>query len=226
MGVDVFSTSELLSLKLIIGLPIIGTRLNFCMMSDNPNVSLGIVDCSIYTRHIALQFDFQKERMDVLACTLREFNYLQTLATTFINPLRQNHFIQENTFNKAPVLRSAIAMITNSAITGSYTEYPFWFKNFDLGQIRQLSGRQPIVDFDAADNCCLYVTTMTAKNFQVDIPSLPIDDFKHDHVLFFDFTSMEDATEMYHYPEIVGETLRLELNFTFILEHVSELFVL
>ena len=42
----------------------------------------------------------------------------------------------------------------------------------------------------------------------------------------FDLTSMQDATENCHYPELVGEPLRLELNFTFPLKHVTELIVL
>ena len=67
--------------------------------------------------------------MDMLAYTPVEFNYLETLAKTFIIPARQNQFIQENIFNKAPVRRIAIAMDTNSAFTGSLTENPF-------GQIR------------------------------------------------------------------------------------------
>ena len=159
-------------------------------------------------------------------CRPVEFNYLETLAKTFIIPARQNQFIQENIFKNAPVPRIAIAMNTNSAFTGSYTENPLRFQQFDLRQIRILRGGQPIVDFDAADNCRLYVTTMKAMNFQDDIPSVPIDNFKDHYVLVFDLTSMQDATEKCHYPELVGEPLRLELNFTFPLEHVTELIVL
>ena len=62
--------------------------------------------------------------------------------------------------------------------------------------------------------------------FQDDIPSIPIDNFKDHYLLVFDLTSMQDATENCHYPELVGETLRLELNFTIPLEHVTELMVL
>ena len=40
---------------------------NFYMTSDNPNVSLGIVDCSLYTRRIAPKDDYLKKRMDMLA---------------------------------------------------------------------------------------------------------------------------------------------------------------
>ena len=162
----------------------------------------------------------------MLAYTPVEFNYLETLAKTFIIPARQNQFIQENIFNNTPVRGIAIAMNTNSAFTGSYTENPFWYQHFQLRQIKILRGGQPIVYFDAADNCRLYVTTMKVMNFQDDIPSIPIDNFKDHYVLVFDLTSMQDATENCQYPELVGEPLRLELNFTFPLEQVTELIVL
>ena len=51
-------------------------------------------------------------------------------------------------------------------------------------------------------------------------------EFQRPHVLVFDLTSMQDATEICHYPELVGESLRLELNIIFPLEHVTELVVL
>ena len=63
-------------------------------------------------------------------------------------------------------------------------------------------------------------------NFQDDIPSIPIYNFKDHYVLVFDLTSMQDATANFHYPELVGEPLRLELNFNSLLEHVTELIVL
>ena len=226
LGVDFFSTSELLYLNMKVRLRLIRAGPNFYMISHNPNVSLGIVDCSLYTRRIALKDDYHKKRLDRFAYTPVEFNYLETLAKTFIIPARQNQFIQENKFNNAPVRRIAIAMNTNAAFTGSYTENPFWYQQFELRQIRILRGGQPIVDFDAADNCRLYVTTMKAMNFQDDIPSIPIDKFKDHYVLVFVWTSMQDATENCHYPELVGEPLRLELNFTFPLELVTELIVL
>ena len=42
----------------------------------------------------------------------------------------------------------------------------------------------------------------------------------------FGLTSMQDSTDSFHYPELVGEPLRLELNFTFPPENVTELLVL
>ena len=162
----------------------------------------------------------------MLAYTLVDFNYLETLAKSFILPVRQSQFIQENIFNNSPVRRIATAMNTNSAFSISYTENPFWYPQFGLKQIRILRGGQQIVDFDAADNCRLYVTTMKAMSFQDDISSFPIDKFKNHYVLVFDLTSIQDATENCQYPDLVGEPLRLVLNFTFPLEHVTELIVL
>ena len=99
MGVDIFSTSELIYPNMKVRLRLIRARPNFYVISDNPNVSLRIVDCSCYTRRIALKNDHHKKRMDMLAYIPVEFNYLETLAKTFINPATQNQFIQENISN-------------------------------------------------------------------------------------------------------------------------------
>ena len=63
-------------------------------------------------------------------------------------------------------------------------------------------------------------------NFQDDLPSIPIDNFKDHFVLVFDLISLQDATEDCYYPELGGESLKLEVNFSFPLEHVTQLIVL
>ena len=52
---------------------------------------------------------------------------------------------------------------------------------------------------------------MKAMTFQDDIPSIPIDYFNDDYVLVFHLNSIQDAIESCHYPELVGEPLRLDL---------------
>ena len=196
------------------------------MISENPNVSLGFVDCSLYTRRVMLKEDYHKKRMSQLAYAPVQYNYMETLAKTFIIPARQNQFIQENIFNNAPIRRIAIAMNSNSAFTCSFAENPFWYQQFDLSDIGILRGGQPNVHHDTTDNCRLYVTTMKAMNFQDDIPSIPVDNFKDHYVLVFDLTSMQDATEHCHYSELIGEPLRLELYFSSPLQNVTEVIVL
>ena len=76
LGVELFSTSELLNPNLKIRLRLITARPNFYMINDNSNVSLGILDSSHYTRRIELTADYHKKRMDMLADTPVEDNYL------------------------------------------------------------------------------------------------------------------------------------------------------
>ena len=96
------------------------------MISENPNVSLGIVDCSVYTRRVMLKEHYYKKRMSQLAYAPVEYNYIETLAKTYIIPARQNQFIQENIFNNAHIRQIAIAMNSNFASTRSFAENPFW----------------------------------------------------------------------------------------------------
>ena len=63
-------------------------------------------------------------------------------------------------------------------------------------------------------------------NFQDAVPSNPIDNFKSYFVPVFNLTSASDATKTCHYSDIVGEPMRLELNFVFPLEDVTELIFL
>ena len=58
-----------------IRLPLIRARPNFYKISENPNVSLGIVDCSLYTRRIVLKDDYHEKRMSMLAYAPVEHNF-------------------------------------------------------------------------------------------------------------------------------------------------------
>ena len=65
-------------------------RPTFYMVSDNPNVSFEIIDCSVYNFLIALEDDYHNKQIDMLAYTPVKLNYLETPAKTFIIPARQN----------------------------------------------------------------------------------------------------------------------------------------
>ena len=88
-GIDFFSNSELLYPKMKIRLRLIRARPIFNMITDNPNVSLAIVNCFLYTRRIALKDDYHKRRKDMLAYAPVEYNYWETLANTFVIPARE-----------------------------------------------------------------------------------------------------------------------------------------
>ena len=89
-------------------LRLIRARPNFYMISDNPNVSLGIVDCSLYTRSIALKDDYHKKRMDMLAYVPVEYKYFETLGKKFIIPARRSQFNQEKFSTMPPFVESLL----------------------------------------------------------------------------------------------------------------------
>ena len=128
LGIDFLTTSELLYPNRKVRIRLIRARSNFYMISENPKVSLGIVDCSLYTRRVMLKEDYHKKIMSQLAYAPVEYNYMETLAKTFIIPARQNQFIQQNIFKNTPIRRITIAMNSNSAFTGSFVENPFWYQ--------------------------------------------------------------------------------------------------
>ena len=210
LGIDFPTTLELLYLSMKVRIRLIQAPSIFYMISENPNVSLGIVDCSLYTRRAMLKEDYHKKRMSQLAYAPVDYNYLETLAKIYIFLARQNQIVQENKFNNAPIYRISIAMKSNSAFTGSFAENPLWCQQFNLRDNRILRGRQPVVHNDTTDICRFYVTTMKAMNFQDDTPSIPVDKFIDQYVLMFELISMQDPTEHCHYPELIGEPLSLD----------------
>ena len=129
-------------------LQLIRTRPKIHTISDNPNVSSGILDCSLYTHRTALKDDYHDKGMDMLAYTPVAFKRLESLSNTFIIHARQKQFIQEN---NAPVRRIDSARKTNYAFTESYNKNPFWYQYFDRRQVKIIRSGQQTIDFERYD---------------------------------------------------------------------------
>ena len=178
LAIDLFICEKLLQQNTKVRIKLVRAGPNFSMLSDNPNVSLKIVDCSLFTRRILvaepnhqyLQWNLEREPA--------QYNYIETIARTFIILSRQNQFIQENIFNYAPIRRVAVAMKKNSAVAGSFYENPFSYQQFHLGELRIIRGGRAIVSLDTTSPCRTYVTTMKARQFNKDLPALLMEDFK------------------------------------------------
>ena len=121
LAIDLITCEKLLLPNFKVRIELIRARSNFYIISDNPNVSLKIVDCSLLTgrilvaepNHQYLQWKLEREPA--------KYNYMETTARTFIIPCRQNQFIQKKyIFNNSPIRRIAVAMNTNSAVAGSF----------------------------------------------------------------------------------------------------------
>ena len=198
------------------------------MISDIPNVSLGIVDCSLYTCRIALKVDYLETRKDTLVYAPVKYEFLETLGETFIihATATHNHFLQENIFHNAPSLRVAIAMNTNSAFTGSSTENPFWYQQFDLRQMRILR-RDSQSEILTLLIIVVYMwLPWKQTTFRMIFHQSPLMISKITMCWCLIWLQCRTLTENCHYPELAGEPLGLQLNFTYPVENVTELIVL
>ena len=151
---------------------------------------------------------------------------METIIRTFIIPSRQNQFIHEKVFSIAPIRRIAVAMNTSLAVAGSFYESPFNYQKFHLRELRIIRGGTAIISLDTTSPCRPYSRTMEATQFNEDFPALPMENFQNHYILVLDLTSLQDAAKQLHFPELSGESLRLELFFEFPLEQVTEVIVL
>ena len=101
LAIDLFTCENLLlpKTKIRIRIKLIRVRPNFYMLSDNPNVTLKIVDCSLFTRRILaaepnhqyLQWNLEREPA--------HYNYMETLARAFIIPFVKNSLFRRKMFS-------------------------------------------------------------------------------------------------------------------------------
>ena len=87
-----------------------------------------------------------------------------------------------------------------------------------MRELKFIRGERPIISLDTTCPCRPYVTTIKAMQFNEDFLALPIENFQNHNILVFELTSLQDADEQLHYPELSGESLRLEMFFQFPLE--------
>ena len=87
---------------------------------------------------------------------------------------------------------------------------------FQLRELRIIPGGTAIVSLDVTSSCRTYVQTIKAMQFNEDFPVLHMEDFQSHSISVSDLTSLRDAAEQLHWPELRGESLRLEMfsNFT------------
>ena len=226
LAIDLFTCEKLLLPKTEVRIKLIRARPKFYMLSDNPNVGLIIVDSLLFTRRVSVV----EPNHQYLQCNLErepaQNKHTETIARTSIISSRQNQFMQEKKFNNAPLRKITVAMNTNSAFAGSFHENSFTYQQFHLRELRVIQCRRAIFSLDTTSPCRPYFTTLKAKQFNEDFPAHPMEDFQNQYILVFDLTSLQDAAEQLHYPELSGESLRLEMFFQFPVEQVKELIVL
>ena len=151
------------------------------MISYNPTSLLRFL--SVLYLHDALLVYHQINKYKLThqpAC----YNFMETIARTFIIPSGQNQFIQVKVLNNAPIRSVAIAMNTNLAFTGQFQGNPFHYQKFGSRDLRIVRGGRAIVSLDTTNYCRAYVATMKALNFNEKNPGLPNHQLQNHYILY------------------------------------------
>ena len=81
------------------------------------------------------------------------------------------------------------------AFTVFFNDSPNWHQKINLRHLVLLRSSPPIVVYDTTNKCWWFATKKEAKNVQDHIASFPMDKLKNHHLLLFNSSSMQDATE-------------------------------
>lgn len=225
--IDAFTCEKLLLPKTKIRIKLIRSRANFHLITPGfvNNNAVKISHASLFTRRVEVHSDMQKHNEMKLSKQPARYHFNEWEARTYIIPDGQNVFKAENIFNNAPIRRLVVAMNTNAAFTGTFSENPYNYRKFGLQHIRVVRGNQNVVDMNTEDNTQVYVTTMKAMKLNEETPTLPFTDYDNHFIMVFDLTSLQDAGDQIYYPEVIGGSLRLELYFDKALEKATEIIV-
>ena len=91
--------------------------------------------------------------------------------------------------------------------TGYFKENPFHYQKIGLRQFRIVRRSRAVKSFDTTVDCREYVATMKAMNSKEENPAPRSPQFQNHYILVFDLTSLQDAGENIHFPELSGESL-------------------
>ena len=100
-------------------------------------------------------------------------------------------------------------------------ESPFKYQQLHIRKFRIIRVGRAIVSLDTTYPSRPSATTMKAMQFS---DNFPMKDFQSHYNLAWD--ALQDPAEQLHYPQITGESLRLEKFFQFLLEQLREVIVL
>ena len=134
-------------------LKLIRARPKLHVISYNLQVSLKVLDCSLFTTSDFVNQVYHQTIKYQLTHQPACYNFIETIARSFLIPSGPNQFIQENAFNNAPIRRITTAMKTNSAFIGHFQENPFRYRKFGLRELRIVRGGRAAVSIYTTNNC-------------------------------------------------------------------------
>ena len=194
LGVDIFSTSEIIYPNMKIRQGLIGTKPKFYMINDNSNVRFADFDCSFYIRLFALGDVYHMKQIDIFTYTSLEFNYWKTLVKTFILPERQNLLIQENIFNSVVLVKTVIHFVRLMLQLKQTLPSLDHTLKIQFGITNLISNKFKYSKKANRRLCWSYLLSLKCLNNESNelsrgCPSTPVDNFKNHWVLVVDLES-------------------------------------
>ena len=98
LAIDLFQFEKLLLPNTKVRLKLIRARPNFYMISYNPHASLKVLDCSLFTRRVVVIEVYHQTIKYQLTHQPACYNFIETIARTFIIPSGQNQFFSAKCF--------------------------------------------------------------------------------------------------------------------------------
>ena len=95
----------------------------------------------------------------------------------------------------------------------------------EISNVRIVRNGVPVIDYNTIDSTQVFVKTINSLHFDRDGPLINLSNYNNHFFMVFDLTSTQESQSEVYYPEVVGSSLKLELNFTAALADTYELLV-
>ena len=227
--IDFFRSPQLLLPDVALRLKLSRSTQAFCLVGDDADaakVKVEIISAVMKVKHLTVDDNVHRAIMNNLKRSPARYNYPRILYRTLVVASGQNQVIKVNVFNNETVRRLIIAVNTNADFTGRQAANPFHYRKFGLQRVQIYRGGNCIIDADTTHDTYMYSETMENLNLTSDGNGITLEDFPNHYMLVFDLTSAREANSEVYLPDLAGEPLRVEMNFSLALTDAFEIFLM
>jgi len=216
---DFFAAGQLLIPGSQMRIQLVRHKRDFVLCSNDdaanrPDANVEITDICFKVRQSKVSEPTYSSFLKMHQQTPVIYNYPETVTQVVNIPRGSRQLIKEDLLPGSDIRRLTLALTESTRLAGDYTSNPFSFGKNDLRQVKIFRGGIPIVDIDLTDNTEIYHKTLQSLHFQNDGPSVKLRHFANHFYMVFDLTTPGESNTEVIYPETVGGSLKLELQFS------------
>ena len=180
------------------------------------NFTLQITNATLHVQKIELKNETFLSIEKALLQKPAAFDFREVVPKSFLISDGVTLYFKDDLFNRAPISRLVLAMVSETSFSGSLDSNPFNFQQFDLETVRlyregSLVGATPL---NMNDNLVrAYYTTLKAIGFEHGGNGISLHDFRNHFCLCFQLTADLRIKDNTIRPELTGARLSIELKF-------------